>query len=163
MMEAGIDLDTIVVPVGGGNLIAATLLAVRALNPDLTVIGVQSTAAPAATFSWLAGETVLIPSRTVAGGLATQHPGALSLRVMNALLERMLLVGDDDLIRAIGLTYELEGQVVEPAGAAAVAAVECHSDVIPGERLGLLVTGSCIGPQDLCRALRSVSESTSPM
>jgi threonine dehydratase len=153
MLEAEPDLDAVLVPVGGGNLVASVLLAAWALKPGLEVVGVQSTAAPGATLSWLRGEPVAAPARTIAGGLATEHPGALALDVMNALLERMALVDDDHLRAGVALAFRTTALGIEPAAAAGLAALELFGDRIPGERLGVILTGGWISGADLCAAL----------
>jgi threonine dehydratase len=105
MLDEQPDLDAIVVPVGGGNLVASSLLAVAAAGSAATVVGVQSVEAPGATMSWLAGTTVHAACHTYAGGLATERPGALSLEVMTAMLGTMVLVGDDDLRETTGWAF----------------------------------------------------------
>src|SRR5438132_5010106 len=82
MLEAEPRLDVVIVPVGGGNLVAGSLLAAAMLRPETVVIGVQSAAAPGATLSWLSGVMSTAECRTAAGGLATEHPGAAALEVM---------------------------------------------------------------------------------
>jgi threonine dehydratase len=153
MLEAAPDLDTIVVPVGGGNLIAATLLAASLLRPDVHVVGVQSTAAPGTTRSWLAGRIIRQDSRTFAGGLATDRPGKLSLAVMDALLGQMVLVDEDDLRASIATAYDAIGLPAEAAAVAGLAALDRFGDQIPGEHVGVVVTGGRIGADDLCAAL----------
>jgi threonine dehydratase len=91
--------------------------------------------------------------RTSAGGLATEHPGALALGVMHALLERMILVTEADIWKAIGPAYEATGFPVEPAAAAALAALDTVVDEIHGARIGIVISGGRINAADLCRAL----------
>ena len=92
MLEAQPDLDTVIVPVGGGNLVAASLLSAQMLRPDLSVVGVQSVAAPGATLSWLEGSIQPVACwRMFAAGLATDQPGRLSLTVLTTLLTQMIL------------------------------------------------------------------------
>src|SRR5437016_4680025 len=118
MLERQPELDTVLVPTGGGNLIAATLLAAERLRPELRIVGVQSSAAPGATRSWLDGEVRSLPSTTEAGGLATEYPGGLSLKVMLRLLETIVLVTEEDLWRAVGAAFRATGYPIELAGAA---------------------------------------------
>ena len=153
MLDETPGLDTIVVPVGGGNLIAASLLAVLARKADAAVVGVQSAAAPGATMSWMAGEITRHECATYAGGLATERPGELSLSVMHRLLSTMLLVTDDDLRQATGDAFRSLGLVVEGAAAAPLAALALHADAVLGDRVGLVVSGSWLSPAQLAESL----------
>jgi threonine dehydratase len=152
MLEAAPHLDTIIVPVGGGNLIAATLLAVRALKPEVRVVGVQSQAAPGAFLSWQEGAIVSVPAETFAGGLGADEPGSLALDVMLADLSHMVLVTEDDLLGAIRDFHALTGFLVEGAAAAPLAALTRFGAEIPGERLGAIVTGGWLGVPLMARA-----------
>ena len=145
-------LETVIIPVGGGNLIASTLLGTTLNDSRLTVVGVQSSAAHGATDSWLAGEVVVAACETFAGGLATEYPGGASLRVMTALLETMILVSDEDLRRAIATVFDATGAAVEGAAAAGVASLDRFGDDIPGERVGIVLSGGWISRSDLVRA-----------
>lgn len=153
MLDQRPDLDAIVVPVGGGNLVAATMLAVAAIGSSAAVVGVQSTAAPGATLSWSAGEVVRHECRTYAGGLATERPGELSLAVMLGLLETMVLVTDDELRAASGDAFTSLGLVVEGAAAAPLAALDRHPGAIPGDRVGLVISGSWLAAGQLAEGL----------
>ena len=95
MLEVEPELDGVIVPVGGGNLVAGSLLTAAMLRSETVVIGVQSAAAPGATLSGLRGAMSTAECRTSAGGLAAEQPGALALGVMHALLERVILVEED--------------------------------------------------------------------
>jgi threonine dehydratase len=161
MLEQQPDLDSIVVPVGGGNLIAASLLAVARAGSNASVIGVQSVAAPGATLSWLSGSIVRRDCHTFAGGLATERPGELSLSVMSRLLGTMVLVDDDDLRVSSGQAFRSLGLVVEGAAAAALAALRLHPEAIPGERIGLIVSGSWLSAEQLSEALSLSAPSAS--
>jgi len=153
MLEQEPDLETIVVPIGGGNLVAASLLAVSTSNSSATVVGVQSVEAPGATLSWLAGEIVRHSCRTFAGGLATERPGELSLSVMRRLLGTIVLVTDDDLRAESGWAFRNLGLVVEGAAAAPLAAIQLNPDAIEGNRVGLVVSGSWLAADQLTEAL----------
>jgi threonine dehydratase len=153
MLEAEPRLDAIIVPVGGGNLVAATLLAVRALKPDVCVIGVQSQAAPGVFLSWQAGEIISVPAETFAGGLGADQPGELALEVMRQDLSHMVVVTEDDLMDAIREFYDLTGFVVEGAAAAPLAALTRFGSQLPGACVGAIVTGGWLGTPLLARAL----------
>jgi threonine dehydratase len=156
-IEQASGLDTVLVQVGGGNLVAASLLAARAEGSAVRIVGVQSTAAPGATLSWQQGGIHPAESRTVAGGIATEKPGRLSLEVMKALLGSMVLVDDADLWRSVGTLLQTTGLAVEPSGAADLAALERFGAEIGGERVGLLLTGGWIGEAALADVAASLA------
>ncbi|MBJ7598235.1 pyridoxal-phosphate dependent enzyme [Candidatus Nephthysia bennettiae] len=151
LTEQAAGLDTVLVQVGGGNLVAASLLAARAAGSPVRIVGVQSTAAPGATLSWQQGSIRPAESRTIAGGIATEKPGRLSLEVMKALLGSMVLVDDADLWRSVGTLLQTTGLAVEPSGAAGLAALERFGAEIEGERVGVLLTGGWIGEAALAQ------------
>lgn len=161
MLDQQPDLDAIVVPVGGGNLVAASLLATAAADSSATVVGVQSIEAPGATLSWLEGTIVRHSCHTYAGGLATERPGELSLSVMTRLLGTMVVVTDDDLHETTGRAFRSLGLVVEGAAAATLAALGLHASAIPGERIGLVVSGSWLSEDQLAEGL-ALAQSPSP-
>jgi threonine dehydratase len=151
LLEQAPRLDSVIVQIGGGNLIAASLLAARASGSPVQVVGVQSTAAPGATLSWQEGRIHRAESHTIAGGIATERPGRLSLTVMNGLLGSIVLVDDEDLWRSVGTLLRTTGMAVEPSGSAGVAALERFGDDIGGERVGVILTGGWIGGGALAR------------
>lgn len=145
---------SVLVPVGGGNLVAGTLLAAADTDQAGSVIGVQSSAAPAATESWLATRVEERDCTTFAGGLATERPGRLALDVMSRHLEMMALVDEADLWHAIDLGFRETGLVFEGAAAAPLAALDAFSDELTGDTLVLIVSGGWLSPDQLTRALR---------
>ncbi|MBT8207550.1 MAG: pyridoxal-phosphate dependent enzyme [Acidimicrobiia bacterium] len=157
MLEQQPDLDTIIVPIGGGNLVAASLLAAVTAGSSARVVGVQSVAAPGATFSWLAGEIVRHGCDTYAGGLATERPGELSLSVMTRLLETIVLVAEDDLRAESGWAYQSLGLVVEGAAAAPLAAIRHHPEIAGGDSVGIVLSGSWLSADQLAEGLDLVS------
>ncbi|HEX2154212.1 MAG TPA: pyridoxal-phosphate dependent enzyme [Acidimicrobiia bacterium] len=153
MLDEQPDLEAIVVPVGGGNLVAASLLAVAAAGSTATVVGVQSIEAPGATLSWLAGTIVRSGCHTYAGGLATERPGELALSVMTGLLDTMVVVTDDDLRKLSGWAFRSLGLVVEGAAAAGLAALRLYPDAIAGDRIGIVLSGSWLSANQLDEGL----------
>jgi len=147
------DAATLVVPVGGGNLMAGSLLAAHQAGTEATVVGVQSTAAPGATASWLAGEIQVRSCTTFAGGLATEFPGTLSLAVMLQWLTTMALVDEPALYRAAATAFRECGLIVEGAAAATIAALQEHRDRIPDGPTVLVITGSWLSADELAKAL----------
>ena len=149
------DLDTLVVPVGGGSGAAAACLVVAALAPHVRVFGAQSAAAPAAHDSWAAGELVERPVATRAEGLATGAGFDLTQRVLRDHLTDFLLVTDDDITAAQRLYLTGARTVAEGAGAAALAAVVRHADLFAGRTVGVMCSGGNASADELRRALAS--------
>ena len=118
------ELETVVIPVGGGGLSSGIGLALRALKPDVRIVGVQ-----AAACAPLAGSTDL--GYTIAEGIAVKHPGELTSRLLADLLESVVTVTDEEISQAIVLLMERAKLVVEGAGAAAMAALLAGR--VPGE------------------------------
>jgi threonine dehydratase len=138
-------LDTVVVPVGDGALISGIARWLKAQSPNTQVVGVCASGAPAMKLSIDAGRPVRSdPPTTIAGGLAIMEPIAASLERLRALVDDVVLVDDDDIRAAMTLIADTLGVLVEPSGAAGVAAVQRHS--IPGERIAVLLTGAAERP-----------------
>jgi threonine dehydratase len=118
------DVRTIVVPVGGGGLAAGIAIAARGSDPAIRVIGVQAETVAPFPASLAAGHPVPVESApTMADGIAVARPGDLALRILAELAERVVTVSEEALSRALLLCLERAKQVVEPAGAAGVAAL----------------------------------------
>ena len=153
IVEARSDVDVIVVPVGGGSGAAGACLVARALGRDVEVVGVQSEAAPAAFRSWQARALVEDRMETAAEGLATRTAFDLPQRILWAHLDDFVLVDEDDLDRATLLMLETTRNLVEPAGAAAVAALLRHRDRFAGKRVAVVCSGGNIAPAQLAALL----------
>jgi threonine dehydratase len=115
---------TVIVPVGGGGLAAGITVAVQSLDPEVRVVGVQTEAVPGLAASMAAGEPVQVVGRpTMADGIAVQRPGDIPFSILAASLDRIVTVSEAALARALLLCLERAKQVVEPSGAAGVAAL----------------------------------------
>ncbi|MFC6019433.1 threonine ammonia-lyase [Plantactinospora solaniradicis] len=124
ILEQCPEVRTIVAGVGGGGLISGIAVAAKALRPDVRVIGVQAAGAAAFPPSLLAGEPVRLPAfATIADGIAVGRPGELTFAHVSKLVDEVVTVSDDDISRALLMLLERGKQVVEPAGAAGVAAL----------------------------------------
>jgi threonine dehydratase len=147
VVEQRPDLDTVFVPVGGGNLIAACALALKALLPASTVVGIQSEAAPAVFESWRA-ERPLILDRcdTFAGGLATKYPGPLTFPYILSLVDEIALVGEEAILEAALTMLEEIGQLPEGAGATALAGLLADPDRRQGRNVVLIMSGGNFEP-----------------
>lgn len=149
LLEARPDVDVLLVPVGGGSGAAAACVVAKTVKPELQVIAVQSDAAPAAYHSWRQRALVTRPNRTKAEGLATATAFALPQRIMQELLDDFVLVGDDELLRATRQMLEHTKNLVEPAGAAALAGALALGDRLAGRTVALVCSGGNISPEQL--------------
>jgi threonine dehydratase len=143
MLTACADVDAIVVPVGGGGLIAGMAVAIKDARPDIEVIGVQSERY--ASMARARGATVEDPGgTTVAEGIAVSKPGRLTTEIVHALVDDVLVVREATIEEAVSLYLEIEKTVVEGAGAASLGAVLEHRARFAGRRVGLVVSGGNI-------------------
>jgi threonine dehydratase len=151
MLEEQPDIDVILVPVGGGSGAAGACIAAKTIRPSIEVIGVQSAAAPTAHDSWRAGRLLERPNQTLAEGLATRTAFSLPQQVMRDLLDDFVLVSDDALLDAVGLLIEKTRTLVEPAGAAPLAAALTPAvrQRLAGRRVGMICSGANISPTQL--------------
>jgi threonine dehydratase len=143
------DTEVIVVPVGGGSGAAGTCLVAKAVRPSVEVIGVQSQAAPAAYRSWRAGTLVADTTSTFAEGLATRTAFELPQRILREWLDDFVLVSEDALKSATRLMIEMTRNLVEPAGAAALAAVLATPERFAGRTVAIVCSGGNISPAQL--------------
>src|SRR5580658_9718559 len=141
--------EVIVVPVGGGSGAAGACLVAKAVRPSVEVIGVQSEAAPAAYRSWQAGTLVEDTTSTFAEGLATRTAFEMPQRILRDLLDDFVLVSEDALRAATRLMIEKTRNLVEPAGAAALAAVLAQPDRFAGRQVAVVCSGGNISPAQL--------------
>ncbi len=149
ILEAEPDLDAIVVPIGSGSGAAAATVVARAVAPDCEVIGVQSTASPAAYDSWRAGSLVHRPNRTRVEGLATGRGFALPQQILRGALADFRLVTDDQIAEAQRLLARSAHTLAEGAGAAPLAAVMADPDRFAGRRVAVVCTGGNASPAEI--------------
>lgn len=145
---------TVLVPIGGGGLAAGVAIAVKGLDPDVRIVGVQAEAMAAFPESLAQGHPIAVPARpTMADGIAVSRPGDIAVGVLSKLADRLVTVTEAGLARALLLCLERAKQVVEPAGAAAVAALLEY----PGEfepPVVAVLSGGNIDPLLLSKLLR---------
>ncbi len=137
------DLDMLVVPIGGGGLIAGNAIAAKALKPDIEVIGVEAALYPS-MYQATQGLAAKSGGRTIAEGIAVKTVGEATRPVVERLVSEVMLVSEEDLERGVQLLLEIEKTVAEGAGAAALAAVLAHRDHFAGRRVGLVISGGNI-------------------
>jgi threonine dehydratase len=139
-------IDTVVVPVGDGALICGIAAWLKSKSPKTRIVGVCPSGAPSLADSWRAGRPVTTePTGTIADGLAVRVPVPMAVERLRALVDDIVLVDDEAMIRAMRLAAATLGLVLEPSGAAGLAAIASHR--IPGLRLATVLTGSNIHPE----------------
>ena len=150
------DLDLLLAPIGGGGLISGCSIAAHALRPDLRVIGVEPDTANDSFLSLQKGERVSTPqSQSIADGLLPTAPGEITFPIMQRHVESIALVGDDEIAEAVRFLLLRMKIVVEPSGAAPVAAL--LSGRLPGasgRRVGVVLSGGNVDPVRLAHILR---------
>jgi threonine dehydratase len=154
MLEDAEDLDTIVVPVGGGGLIAGIALAASERRPRPRIVGVQSDGAAAFATSFTAGRVMERPASTIADGIAVRRPAERTLAIVRKYVDDVVTVSDEAIARAIVVLLERTKMLAEGAGAAAVAAVLESNGKVGGKRVGVVVSGGNIDPNLLGKVLQ---------
>jgi threonine dehydratase len=149
VLDEAPDVEALIVPVGGGNLIAGVGLVAKHVNPAIEVIGVQSSAAPAVARSFAAGRVVEAECRTIAAGLATSHPGRLSFAAIREHVDELHTVEDAELCSAVVRTLERTGQLIEPAAAAPFVLLGREPARWRGRRVAVVQTGGNVGMGEL--------------
>jgi threonine dehydratase len=152
ILDACPDLDCLVVPVGGGGLIAGMAVAAKGLNPNIEVFGVESKLY-CAMYQRLAGLPVRVGGDTIAEGLAVRDIGEMPLAIVRSLVREMLLVDEDTIEQAIVALVEIEKTVTEGAGAAGLAALMTHRERFAGKRVAIPLCGGNIDTRVLSAVL----------
>ncbi|MDQ0384834.1 threo-3-hydroxy-L-aspartate ammonia-lyase [Streptomyces mutabilis] len=135
-------LDALVVPVGGGGLVAGSATAAKALHPGIRVVGVEPEAGDDTKRSLDRGERVTVPvPRTIADGQALPTPGEITFAVNRRLVDAIALVGDDEIVAAMRFAFERLKIVLEPSGATALAALMAGRLEHRPRRVGVIASG----------------------
>ncbi|GAA2628546.1 threonine ammonia-lyase [Streptomyces axinellae] len=154
LLEQCPEVRTIVVGMGGGGLIAGIAVAVKALRPDIRLVGVQAEGAAAYPPSLAAGEPVALESvSTMADGIKVGRPGDIPFGIIRTLVDEVRTVSEDALSSALLLCLERAKLVVEPAGASPVAALLSEPGAFPGP-VAAVLSGGNVDPLVLQRTLR---------
>ena len=148
MLEDVADLDVLVIPIGGGGLIAGNAIAARALRPKIEIIGVECALYPS-MWNALKGESRPVGGPTLAEGIAVKNVGRLTEPVVRALVADVLLVEEADLERAVNAFLTLQKTMAEGAGAAGLAALLANTQRFAGRKVGLILCGGNIDPRIL--------------
>ena len=152
MLEDAPDLDTFVVPIGGGGLMSGISIAARAIKPDIELIGVEAELYPSMKCA-IEGCHMPLGGDTLAEGIAVKQPGELTSRILKELVNDVVLVPERDLERAVAMLVGIEKTVVEGAGAAGLAAMLADPDRFRGKKVATLLCGGNIDTHLLANVL----------
>ena len=152
MLEDAPEIDTLIVPIGGGGLFSGMGTAARALRPDIQLVGVQAELYPG-MYDFVKQANLPCEGDTLAEGIAVKEPGQLTRRIVSELANDVVLVTERALEQAVSLLLQIEKSVVEGAGAAGLAAMLEHKKMFEGRTVGLVLTGGNIDTRLLANVL----------
>ncbi|ASY45047.1 MAG: threonine ammonia-lyase [Sphingobium sp.] len=152
MLEDAPEIDTLIIPIGGGGLFSGMATAARAMKPDIRLVGVQAELYPS-MYDFIKGADLACDGDTLAEGIAVKQPGELTRRFVERLADDVLLVDERRLEEALSLLLQIEKTVVEGAGAAGLAALLTYRDQFVGRNVGLILTGGNIDTRLLANVL----------
>ncbi len=155
LAEALPRLDLLVVPIGGGGLIGGIAIALKALLPDVRIVGVQAAGCAAVPASLAAGRPIAVArASTIADGIAVKCPGELTLPIIQQLVDEVVTVDDEEIVMGIAHVVQMSRLVVEGAGAAGVAALLSGKvGLKPGSTVATILCGGNIDATLLTRVL----------
>ena len=154
LMEQLPDMDAVIVPVGGGGLISGVAFAIKALNPNVKVYGVQAAGAPSMVNSVREKKVVHLPAvSTIADGIAVKTPGENTFALTSKYVDDVVTVTDDEIAAAILALMEQQKLVTEGAGAIAVAAAMFNKVPVKGKRVVCLLSGGNVDVSILSRVI----------
>jgi threonine dehydratase len=152
MLADAPDLEIIVVPVGGGGMIAGMAVVAKALKPSIEIIGAETAAYPS-MWAALRGEAAVCGGNTLAEGIAVKNVGKLPLAIARDLVDAIVLVGEAELEHAVSALATVQTIVTEGAGAAGLAAMFAEPERFRGKKVGLLISGGNIDARILASVL----------
>jgi len=152
MLEDAPDIDTLVIPIGGGGLFSGMATAARGLKPDIELIGVQAQLYPS-MYDVIKQASLPCDGDTLAEGIAVKEPGTLTRQFVSALSNDVVLVTERALEQAVAMLLQIEKTVVEGAGAAGLAALLEHKAMFAGKTVGLVLCGGNIDTRLLANVL----------
>ena len=147
------DLDAVIVPIGGGGLIAGIATALKALKPGIEIVGVEAALYPSMYEAVRGSNKPLAGGATIAEGIAVKSPGNLTRAIIKELVSDILLVDEDAIERAIQLLVESQKLVAEGAGAAGLAALLAHGARFKGRKVATVICGGNIDARMLSQVL----------
>jgi threonine dehydratase len=148
MLEEAGDLDLLVIPIGGGGLIAGNAIAARAVKPQIEIVGAEAALYPS-VWNALHNESLAVGGPTLAEGIAVKNVGNLTLPVIRELVSEVVLVDEVHLERAVNAYLTLQKTMAEGAGAAGLAALLARPERFRGKKVGLVLSGGNIDPRIL--------------
>jgi threonine dehydratase len=153
MLAAAPELDTLVVPIGGGGLISGIAIAAHGLNPDMRIVGVESAGYPSA-YAALQGDLNLVRGgQTIAEGIAVRNIGRLTIDIIREHVAELMRVEESAIERAVGLLANIEKVIAEGAGAVGLAALLTDPARFAGRKVGLVICGGNIDSRLLASVL----------
>ncbi len=142
MLQQQPGIDTIVVPAGGGGLLAGTALAVQAIRPEVKVVGVQAANSPAIATAFKGRKNDKLPFLpTIAEGISVRKPGQLTMDIIHRFVDEVVTVSEEEISATILLMLEREKLLVEGAAAAAISAVLHKKIPVDSNTVGVIVSG----------------------
>jgi threonine dehydratase len=141
--------DALVVPLGDGALLGGIARWVKAHSPATRMIGVCASGSPAMERSWRRGQVVAEPAETIADGIAVQTPFSEAVADLSGTVDDILLVEDSALIAAMRLAHRELGIVLEPSGAAGLAALLTHGEQFRGKLVATVLTGGNVTAEQM--------------
>jgi threonine dehydratase len=152
MLGAAPEIDTLVIPIGGGGLISGMAIAAKTLRPDLRVFGVEAALYPS-MYNAIKGTSLPMRGDTLAEGIAVKAPGKITTPIVRELVDDIFLVSEPQIENAVSLLINIEKTVVEGAGAAGLAAVCANRERFAGRNVGLVLCGGNIDTRLLASVL----------
>ncbi|WP_157220261.1 threonine ammonia-lyase [Flavisphingomonas formosensis] len=146
------DIDTLVIPIGGGGLISGCATVARAQGRPIEVVGVQAELYPS-MYARMKGVDLVCDGDTLAEGIAVKQPGEITSAFVAELVDDIVMVTERDLEQALALLLQIEKTVVEGAGAAGLAALLAHKERFSGRTIGIVLTGGNIDTRLLANVL----------
>lgn len=154
LYEQNPDLDAVIVPVGGGGLIAGIALVLKTLNPKIKIIGVQAEAVPSMKTALAGGAPVrLAPATTIADGIAARRVGETPFALVKEFVDEIVTVNEGEIANAVLLLLEIEKTVAEGAAAVPLAALMNKKIALAGKNIGLIVSGGNIDMNLIARII----------
>ena len=152
MLEDAPEIDTLVVPIGGGGLISGSATVARAAARPIQVIGVQAELYPS-MYAKMKGLMLPCDGDTLAEGIAVKQPGKITSAIVRALVDDIVLVAERELETAVSMLLQIEKTVAEGAGAAGLAAMLAHPNIFRGRSVGVILCGGNIDTRLLANVL----------
>ena len=143
MLKGQPDLDTLIIPIGGGGLISGNAIGAKAIQPNIQIIGVEASRYPS-VYAALHQQEAKYGLGTIAEGIAVKKPGELTMTIIKQLVDDVMLVEEEQIEQAVLLLLEVEKTVSEGAGAVGLAALLQDKDKYKGKKVGLIISGGNI-------------------